>query len=468
MNAFQRVDGGASPPIGSRGAKRAIGGGGASAEGRGEAGRGGEASSRSQAPRGGEGREDGARAEGRGDAARGGEASSRSQPPRGGEGAGGGGGSEGGGSGIGRGSDGEGSGWGGSSGADELVFVTGATGLLGGHLVRELLSRGHRVRALVRERRRGAALLPDEARLELVVGDLGDVAGFAAALTGVTVVFHAGAYFREAGQGGSHERALERINVEGTRALIAAAYAAGVRSVLHVSSIGTLAPSAPEGRAVDEGMRIRAHETRNAYYRSKVLADAVVEEALEEHRDLWAAFVLPGYMNGPGDSGPTAAGRTIQDFVGGRLPGVLDAHFSYVDARDVAWACVEAARRGKRGRRYIVAGQRASLAEEYAILERVTGVVAPTRRVPMRLLGAVALVQEAWARLSGRPVLLGLATYRLLRDDGPHGRFDSSRAERELGVRFRPLEETLADAVRWLDEHGMLEGKPRQLAAQSG
>lgn len=347
----------------------------------------------------------------------------------------------------------------GSSESSELVFVTGATGLLGGHLVRELLSRGRRVRALVRDARRAASLLPDDPRLELIVGDLGDVAGFVSHLGGASLVIHAGAYFREAGQGGTHDEALERINVEGTRALVEAAYAAGIRRFLQVSSIGTLTPSASGEEAVNEGMRIRAHQTGNAYYRSKILADAVVEDALELHRDLWAAFVLPGYMNGPGDAGPTAAGRTILDFVGGKLPGVLDAHFSYVDARDVAWACVEAAQQGRRGRRYIVAGRRASLAEEYAILERVTGVAAPTRRVPMWLLGAVALLQEAWARLSGRPVLLGLATYRLLRDDGPHGRFDSSRAERELGVRFRPLEETLVDAVRWLSEHEMLDAR---------
>lgn len=337
------------------------------------------------------------------------------------------------------------------------AVVTGATGLLGSNLVRELLARGFAVRALVREPARAQRLLPSSPQLELVHGDLDNVDDFASALAGVDVVVHAAAYFRESFRGGAHARRLRAVNVGGTRALLEAACARGVRRFLHVSSIGTLATHAPGARAVDESRRIMPADTANDYYRSKILADHEVEAALSRHPDLWAAFILPGFMNGPGDSGPTAAGQTILDFAAGRLPGVVDAHFSYVDARDVAFACAEAIERAPRGARYVVAGRRAHLAESYRILEAVTGVRAPTRRLPFALLAGVALANEAWARLSGRPVLIGLATLRTIRDDGPHGRFDSSRAERELGVRFRPLEETLRDAVAWLREAGMLE-----------
>ena len=330
------------------------------------------------------------------------------------------------------------------------AFVTGATGLLGGNLVRELLARGDTVRALVRDPARASRLLPDSPRLALVHGELDHVLGFAPSLAGVDCVFHSAAYFRESFRGGSHARRLHEVNVDGTRALLEAAYAHGVRRFLHVSSIGTLATHAADDRAVDESMRLDPEATTNDYYRSKILADRELEAALARHPDLWAAFVLPGFMNGPGDSGPTAAGQTILDFAAGRLPGVIDAHFSYVDARDVAFACAEAVVRSPRGARYLVAGRRASLAESYRILAAVTGVRAPTRRIPLALLGGIALANELWARLSGKAVLIGLATWRTLRDDGPHGRFDSSRAERELGVRFRPLEETLRDGAQWL------------------
>jgi nucleoside-diphosphate-sugar epimerase len=229
-----------------------------------------------------------------------------------------------------------------------------------------------------------------------------------------------------------------------------------VRKFLHVSSIGTLVAKAPDGRPVDETMRRDPDATKNDYFRSKILADRVVEDALARHPDLWAAYVLPGFMNGPGDAGPTSAGQTVIDFTAGRLPGVVDVHLSYVDARDVARGCAEAVERAPRGARYVVAGRRMHLGEAFRILERITGVRAPKRHVPTAVLAIVAATNELWARVSGRPVLISLATFRTLREEGPYNAYDSSRAERELGVRFRPLEETLSDAVRWLDESGML------------
>jgi nucleoside-diphosphate-sugar epimerase len=334
------------------------------------------------------------------------------------------------------------------------AFVTGATGLLGSNLVRELLGRGVSVRALVREPRRAEKLLGAAPGLELVAGDLSDPQGFAAALEGSGCLFHAAAYFRESYQGGSHWARLDKVNVEGTRRLLEVAYAHGVRRVVHVSSIGTLRTFAPGGDAVDETMRCSPGETRNDYFRSKILADREVEDALARHADLHAAFVLPGFMNGPGDSGPTSAGQMVLDFAARRLPGIVDAHLSFVDARDVAAACIAAAERAPRAARYVVAGRRLHMAEAYAILERVTGVAAPRRRLPFALVFAVAGANELWARVSGRPVLLGLATAKNLRETGPHNRYDSGSAERELGVRFRPVEETLADAWRWLCDAG--------------
>lgn len=235
-------------------------------------------------------------------------------------------------------------------------------------------------------------------------------------------------------------------------------------SRVSIASIGTLTIRRSDGGAVDETCPEAAGGTSNDYFRSKILADAEVEDALRRHPELFAAFVLPGFMNGPGDAGPTSAGQMIANFVAGRLPGVVDAHLSFVDARDVARACVEAEVRAARGARYVVAGRRFHMREAYALLERVTGVPAPTRRVPFPLLGAVAAANELWARLTGRPVLIGLATYRNLRATGPHNLYDSRRAERDLGVRFRPLEETFRNAVAWMDAHGML---PRRAAART-
>jgi nucleoside-diphosphate-sugar epimerase len=330
--------------------------------------------------------------------------------------------------------------------------------------VRELLARGQSVRALVRDEERARELLGRDPRLLLVVGDVTEASAFASALEGADVVHHAAAYFRESYRGGAHWDRLHTVNVLGTRELVRLAIAAGVQRFVHVSSVGVLEARAPNGAPVDETMSRDAATTQNDYYRSKILADDEVRAALAKHSRFDACFVLPGFMNGPGDSGPTSAGQTIIDFVERKLPGVVDANFSYVDARDVAFACAEAAERGRRGERYVVAGSRVHLREVYRVLEDVTGVMAPRREIPLALLAVVSTMHELWARLTGRPVLLGRATYRVLRDDGPYSSFDSSKAMRELDVRFRPLEDTLRDAVAWLEDAGKLPRARRLLA----
>jgi dihydroflavonol-4-reductase len=94
---------------------------------------------------------------------------------------------------------------------------------------------------------------------------------------------------------------------------------------------------------------LRSENNADDYYRSKILSDREVLGFLERHPDMWAAMVLPGWMHGPGDAGPTSAGQTTLDFVKGNLPGVIPASFSLVDARDVAQAMMLAAEKGRRG-----------------------------------------------------------------------------------------------------------------------
>lgn len=349
----------------------------------------------------------------------------------------------------------------------ETVFLTGATGLLGSNLARALVARGARVRALVRSRAKASRQLAG-LDLELVEGDLTDVAGFAPALAGCDLVMHTAAYFRDSYKGGSHWHELKRINVDGTAALLAAAHAAGVRRFVHTSSVAVVRGETP-GAPIDETMARRAADEPDDYYRSKILADEVVDRFLAAHPDFFATFVLPGFMNGPGDAGPTTAGQFLLDFMGRKLPGVLDASFAYVDARDVADAMIAAAARGRRGARYLVAGRPAHVGDVMTLLESLTGVRAPRRRIPLPLLGLVALANEAWSRLTGRPVLLSWTGYRSLLRERLFATFDSSRAERELGVRFRPLADTLRDALAWYGAAGLLPAAPgRALAADRG
>ena len=335
----------------------------------------------------------------------------------------------------------------------ETAFVTGATGLLGNNLVRELLSRGVRVKALARSRAKAELQFAGLPGLEIVEGDMLAVPGFASALAGVDVLFHAAAHFRDSYTGGNHWEELRATNIEGARNLLSAAYDAGVRRAVMTSSIAVL--DGPRGAVINETM-LRRVDKADDYYRSKILADEVAFAAMKAHLDMNISFVLPGWMHGPGDAGPTSAGQVTLDFVNLKLPGVAPGTFSVVDARDVARAMITAAERGRRGERYLAAGRHMTRAELFKVYEHVTGVPAPKGKLPPLLLLAIATVSEAMARLTGKPTLLSLATVRLMLREAERSRFDHAKSERELGVSFRPVAETLRDEIAWFRAHGRL------------
>jgi dihydroflavonol-4-reductase len=337
---------------------------------------------------------------------------------------------------------------------EKIAFVTGATGLLGNNLVRLLLSEGYQVKALVRSAQKAAEQFEglEKDRLELVVGDLASVQGFAAALRGCGVLFHTAAYFRESYKGGRHSDALHKTNVEGTQALLNEAYAAGIRRMVHISSIAVLSRS-PAG-LTDETMTLARDAAPDDYYRSKIETDEVVYAFLDRHPDMHISLILPGWMHGPGDLGPTSAGQFAQDYLQRKIPGIADAAFSVVDARDVAHVALASSRTGKRGERYLAAGHPVSMAKLLQVMEAVTGIPAPRRKLPRALLYAIAFLQEAYARLTGRPVLLSLATVNNMAND--YGRrFSADKIRMEFDLGFRPMEETLTDEVMWIRQRAM-------------
>jgi len=331
---------------------------------------------------------------------------------------------------------------------ENTAFVTGATGLLGNNLVRLLLTQGYRVKALVRSEPKAREQFGESlnGRLELVPGDLARVEEFAPALHNCAVLFHTAAYFRESYKGGRHLTALHQTNVEGTQALLNAAYAAGIRRMVHISSIAVLGRNATG--LTDETMALPREAAPDDYYRSKIEADEVIFAFLASHPDMHISLVLPGWMHGPGDLGPTSAGQFVQDFLQQKIPGIADAAFSVVDARDVAQVAVASSRSGKRGERYLAAGHSVSMGGLLQIMEAVTGIPAPRRKLPRLMLYAIAYLQEAYARLTGQPVLLSLATVNNMVND--YGRrFSADKIRKEFDLGFRPIEETLIDEVRW-------------------
>ena len=337
----------------------------------------------------------------------------------------------------------------------QTAFVTGSTGLLGNNLVRLLAGREVRVKVLARSREKAAKQFAG-VRVEIVEGDMLDVARFAPALAGCDALFHTAAHFRDSYKGGKHWDRLYAINVEGTGRILEAAYAAGIRRAVHTSSVAVLNGRA--GQLIDETMERREADADD-YYRSKILADRAVRAFLDGHPDMFVAMVLPGWMFGPGDVGPTSSGQLVMDFVRRKLPGRIPGSFSVVDARDVARHQIAALERGRSGERYLAAGRHMTMDDLFPLLAEASGVAAPTRRIPLAMLRALAAGYELYAGITGKPVLVSRASVKLLAQEANRSHYDHAKSERELGCAFRPAAETLADTVAWYRANGYLPAR---------
>lgn len=324
------------------------------------------------------------------------------------------------------------------------AFITGATGLLGSNLARQLIDQGHQVTALVRSKAKAATQFAG-LDVDVVEGDMERVAAFAPQLDGHDVLFHTAAYFREAGAPGDHWPKLEQINVLGTMALLREAERRGIKKVIYVSSSGVIG-GRPNGQPSDETVPPDDITFQSLYFKSKVVAEERLLEFLKTSA-LPVVQILPAWIYGPGDAAPTQAGQLVLDFINRRLPAEVDGYGSPVDVRDVAASMIAAVERGRSGERYIIGGDADySFGQINAMLEEVSGVPRPALKLPYTAGLAVAFVMENIAKLTGKPTVVtvnGLRTIRLRRP------LSSAKAQRELGVMPRLFVDTLRDTVAW-------------------
>jgi dihydroflavonol-4-reductase len=326
------------------------------------------------------------------------------------------------------------------------TLVTGATGFVGSAVVRALVRRGESVRAMVRQRSNLGLLegLP----VETVAGDLAEPATCKAALKGCRALFHVAADYR---LWVPEPEAMYRTNVDGTRALLAAAGDAGITRIVHTSSVATLG-CRQDRRPADETTLSTLAAMVGHYKRSKFLAEQVVRELAEG--GLPVVIVNPSAPIGPGDARPTPTGRVVLEAARGRIPAYVDTGLNIVHVDDVAEGHLLAFERGRVGERYILGGDNLSLGELLAGIARLVGRSPPRLRLPANALLPVAFVTEALARLWIRAE--PLVTKDGVRMARKPMYYTSAKAERELGYRSRPAEDALRDALAWYRSHGHL------------
>lgn len=331
------------------------------------------------------------------------------------------------------------------------VLVTGATGFLGAGIVRELAARGHAVRALVRPASPLAGL--EGAPAEIARGDVLEPASVRAALSGVEALVHAAGVPRI----GADARETFAVNVRGVEVVLEAALAAGVSRAVVTSSTavmgGTRAPT-----LLDESTHGNAEALGIGYFVSKLRGERVALAFAA--RGLPLVVVRPSYVLGPGDTHGSSAAIVVA-LARGRLPGWVEGGASFCDVRDVARGHAEALARGRAGEVYVLGGHNLRMGE---FIERTCAAagVAPPPRIPTGVAFAAAALQEAWAAVTGRRPA---STRDLVRAAALHTWASSAKAERELGYAIRPLDEMLADTLRFALESGRLRAETEALRA---
>ena len=247
----------------------------------------------------------------------------------------------------------------------DLAFITGASGFVGSAVVRALIRSGYAVRALVRGSSPRVNL--DGVDLEIIEGDMLDAETVTAAVKGARYVFHIAADYR---LWASDADEITRANVDGTRAVMAAAQASGVERIVYTSSVATLKLRG-RGTPADETSSLSEDEAIGTYKRSKIVAERLVEDMVRI-QGLPAVIVNPSTPIGPRDVRPTPTGRLIIEAASGRMPAFVDTGLNVVHVDDVAEGHVAALQRGRIGERYILGGENVTLAELLARIALLT------------------------------------------------------------------------------------------------
>jgi len=324
------------------------------------------------------------------------------------------------------------------------ALVTGAPGFLGAHIVEALVRRGVRVRGWAR---------PGEPRdnlhglsVEIVEGDVRDPERAKAAMEGIDTVFHAAAVYES---WAPDPTLMYDVNLRGTFNVLEAARRVGAR-VVYTASIVALGRPAP-GTLGNEDTPYEAWDIDFPYSRSKYHSMRLAEDFAAW--DLDVRIVCPGYVMGPGDRTPTPSGQLLIALAQGKAPGYAPGGVAYVDVRDAAEGHVLAAERGEAGRRYVVAAHNIDNKALLQVVARAAGRRALAVRLPKAVVvGAARTLQRIAVARGQRPDLAVPMLAYGMRECF----YDNRRARQELGLRFRPFEDTVADSLAWFRSAGML------------
>jgi dihydroflavonol-4-reductase len=324
-----------------------------------------------------------------------------------------------------------------------LAFLTGATGFVGSHVARALADQGADLHLLVRANSNLKNI--QDLKADLFTGDLRDPASLEKGITGCDAIFHVAADYRLWVRDPDE---MYRANVEGTRAILAAARKNKVRRVVYTSSVATMGFT--QNALADENSPVDLGKMIGPYKRSKFMAEQVAIEAARAGQHV--VIVNPTTPVGERDIKPTPTGRIVVDFLKKKFPAYVDTGLNLVDVKECAHGHIAALEKGRSGERYILGGENLTLKQILDKLAAITGLPSPTIRVPYIVALATGVVDEiVTGRILGREPRATIDAVRM----GRKKMFiTSAKSERELGWQVVPVDDALRRAADWFRENG--------------
>lgn len=320
------------------------------------------------------------------------------------------------------------------------ILITGATGFLGRHLVRQLrhTQPDSRLRVLARS----STPWDNDPAIECTRGDLAENGDLDAACAGVDYIYHlAGIVSRDPW----HAEAVYAVNVGGTRSVCQAAARQGVKRLLLVSSSGTVAVSrTPQAQNEDSGYKYEI-VGEWAYYLSKIYAEKAAFD-FYQRTQLPVVVVNPSLLLGPG-GGAASSNSDIALFLAGQIKALPGGGLSFVDVRDAAAGLIAAMERGRPGERYLLGGPNWTFRELIHTLAPIAGRRAPRLQLPLGLARASAALMRELMPVFGAEFLLDDVSIKM---SSLFWYCDTAKAQRELGWKARDPLETLRDTVQFL------------------
>lgn len=335
---------------------------------------------------------------------------------------------------------------------NNLYLVTGAAGFLGSNVCRQLLDRGDQVRALVLSNDPAIKYVPEE--VEVIKGDLCDAASlepFFAVKEGVTTIcIHVASMVTV---NPDFSQKLVDVNVGGTKNIIEKCLEhPECKKLVYVGSTGAI-PELPKGQKISETTEYDPDKVVGWYSRTKAMATQAVLDAAK-NRGLNACVVHPSGILGPNDFAISETTGTLIKIINGEMPIGMQGSFNLSDVRDLAFGCIAAADKGRKGECYILGNEEVTLKELCQLLQKDLGCKGIKFYLPLGLAKKLAAQMEKQAAKKGtKPVMTQFSVYNLERNNS----FDSSKAKKELGYTTRSYAETLHDIAVWLKTTGKVK-----------